>query len=188
MKLEIRTFIAIKIQPEEKLQKLLLFLKRNLNEERIKWVGDDNLHLTLRFLGDTNLNQVKALSEKLESVALRFNSFGFDIVGTGFFKNKGQPQVLFVNSNGFEKIQPLVNEIEEVITSLGFEKEFRPFKPHMTIGRIKFLKDKRRFYNIVDEVKDIELQKVSVGEFVLYQSILRAEGPVYKPLNTFKLK
>jgi len=188
MKDKIRTFIAIKIKPEKKLIDLLLEFRRLFNDERINWVSEDNFHLTLRFLGETTHEQVHALHSSLEQISNQFKKFEFKISGTGTFGPKSNPRVLFVNIHFPEEMEKLVKEIEKAMVLVGFYEELKPFRPHLTLGRIKYLNDRTRFLRILDEISQVDYQTVQVSEFVLYQSILRPEGPVYKPLKTYLLQ
>lgn len=184
----IRTFIAVKIKPEQKLIEQLHELKRLFKDERINWVPENNFHLTLRFLGDTTPEQLVAMHSSLEQLSNQFYAFDFQISGTGTFGSKGNPRVLFVNIQFPEVMRSLVNEIEEAVVSVGFHEELKPFRPHLTLGRIKHLENRTRFLQIVNEIPQLDYQNVRVSEFILYQSILQPSGPIYKTLKTYILR
>jgi RNA 2',3'-cyclic 3'-phosphodiesterase len=188
MKTHIRTFIAIKIEPEQKLIKQFRTFKTFFKDERINWVPEDNFHLTLRFIGNTTHEQLCALVERLNEVAVEQTSFAFKIEGAGYFKSKGNPRVLFLKIKEEEALKKLAEEVESAVTEIGFHAELKPFRPHLTLGRIKFLKNRNRFYAIIGEMPETVCQHVQVSEFVLYQSILRTEGPIYKSIQTFKFQ
>lgn len=187
MENNIRTFVAIKINPEQKLIAQSHEFKQLFKDERINWVPEDNFHLTLRFIGNTNTEQVHILCDILGELAKRINLFEFQISGTGYFGTKGNPRVLFANIKFSEEMKQLVNEIEKTVVSLGFHEELKPFRPHLTLGRIKHLENRSRFIRILDEMPQQHYQSVHVSEFILYQSILRPDGPVYQPIKTFVL-
>ncbi len=146
-----RTFIALKIQPEDKLLHLLGEFKMVLRDEAIKWVEPDSLHITLKFLGDTTTGQVKEVKEILAQIAGEFPDFQFQLKGMGYFKSKGQPRVLFVGIEGFDSLTHLVDNLQNSLEEIGFEKEKRAFKPHLTLARIKLLKNKSKFYSLVEK-------------------------------------
>lgn len=187
MKNTIRTFIAIKITPQQKLQELASRLKFALKEETIKWVETDNLHLTLRFLGETTSDQVHAIGNVLEKLKEKFQPFQFQLRGVGYFKRNNQPSVLFLKIESDQILKQLAKEIENEITNLGFKNETRNFKPHLTLARIKFVKNSNAFYSLVDDFKEKDIQVVEASEILFYQSILSSSGPEYKPLKTVKL-
>ena len=188
MSQNIRTFIAIKIKPGVELLNLINRCRNVFQDEDIKWVEENNLHLTLKFLGETSEIQVLEVKNILENIGARYSGFSFSLNGLGYFKSQRQPRVLFVGISDFKQMKIIAGELEDKLTNIGFEKETREFKPHLTLARIKFLKEKRRFFQFVDGYKNFSFQRVIVSEIIFYQSILRPEGPVYQPIKTFQLK
>lgn len=182
-----RTFIAIDVVPSEVLNNIIEDLQNVFSEENFSWVNKNKLHLTLKFIGNTSPSQIKRINDELKPAAEMFDSFTFRLAGIGFFKNKGIPKVLFVKIAESEKLNQLVSEIEKRMAAIGFQPESRPFSPHITIARIKFLKNSSVFYKTVDKYEDTLFQIVNINEIVFYESILKAEGTQYIPLNTFKL-
>lgn len=182
-----RTFIAIKITPERKLIDIFSTLKKSLEGESINWVDINNLHLTLRFLGETTHQQALEIVKSLENISLNYQPFQFSLKGAGFFKSKNQPRVLFLSVGNDVMLKQLAYEIEEGIVSLGFGREKRAFNPHLTVGRIKLIRNKNAFYSLVDENRNTEIQQVPVSELIFYQSILTSAGAVYKPIKIVQL-
>ena len=182
-----RTFIAIKIKPEPELLDLMVVCRENFNNEAIKWVDENNLHLTLKFLGNTSSNQTEEIKNILEEFAVGVPAFSFALKGLGYFKSKGKPRVLFASIYSFKAMEKIAGELEEQLFKLGFEKETRAFKPPLTLARIKFVKDKNHFYEFVGQYKNKKFQTVNVSEIIFYQSILKPQGPKYVPLKTIQL-
>ena len=187
MKNTIRTFIAIKIIPEKKLFDLICDFKKTLAGEEIHWIDIDNLHLTLSFIGETNDFQVTEITKMLETISKQFQPFQFELSGVSVFKNNTKPRVLFVSVEIDQVLMRLANEIRKICKTLGFKTEETTFNPHLTLGRIKFIKNKTDFYALVNKFCDSKLQSVIVSEVVFYQSILSSDGPVYKPIKIVKL-
>lgn len=183
----LRTFIAVDIEPSPELIQTMNDLKNKLSGEPVKWVSPNILHLTLKFLGDTKPSQVDEIGEELNQVSKMFSSFSFQLEGLGYFKNKGMPRVLFANINEGKVLQHMAAEIDNRLAKLGFEPEPRPFKPHLTFARIKFLKNKTVFYQAVEEYRETFFQAVPINELIFYRSVLNPEGPEYIPLNVLKL-
>lgn len=184
----LRTFIAVKIEPQPELTELIKHLKKTFEKEKIKWVEENNLHLTLKFLGDTSPLQVEAVKNILQETGANFSPFQFDLKGIGFFKRNRQPKVLFANIEKKDFLKQLAAEIDTRLADLGFEKEERDFNPHLTFGRIKYLRNKPRFYETVEEFKSNFIQKVEIDKIIYYQSILKPEGPEYKTIEKVGLK
>ncbi|MFW5832208.1 MAG: RNA 2',3'-cyclic phosphodiesterase [Prolixibacteraceae bacterium] len=184
----IRTFIAIKIHPEEALVRTMATLRRTLAGEAIKWVEANNLHLTLKFLGDTSPEQVEQVKKLLENITGKKQDFQITLSGLGFFKSRGMPRVLFARVHDFELLELLVEEIDEQLEKAGFEREKRKFKPHLTFARIKNIKDKRGFFQVIDKLKHTGFQKNKISEVIFYKSNLTPQGPVYEPLLKSQFK
>src|SRR5690606_19634795 len=127
MKETIRTFIAIKITPGKKLLEIVTELKKSLASEEIRWVDFDNLHLTLRFIGETNQFQVNEICEKLVVISKQFQPFQFKFKGISVFKKKTQPRVLFVSIENDLELKQMATEILELSKTLGFKSEENSF-------------------------------------------------------------
>jgi 2'-5' RNA ligase len=95
------------------------------------------------------------------------------------------PRVLFANIKEGEVLQHLAAEIDSRLAKLGFETETSPFKPHLTLARTKFLKNKKGFYEAVEKYRDTFMQTAKINEIIFYRSILKPEGPVYRELGSF---
>jgi len=183
----IRTFIAIKIQLQSKLNETLDELKNKLKGESIKWVERENLHLTLKFLGETHRNQVDKITQLLEESIGIYPGINLKLSGLGYFKTMGQPRVLFVNIVRNDSLTKLFELIGNKLAEIGFEKEKRRFSPHLTLARIKYLNNKKRFYSVIEEFRNSEFQESLVSKIVFYESILTQNGPIYKPLKIIQL-
>lgn len=178
----LRTFIAVKIKPQPGLLRLIRHFRKTFEQEKIKWVEENNLHLTLNFLGDTSSIQVEKVKELLQETGRNFSSFHFDLKGVGFFERNRQPKVLFADIENKDLLKKIAAEIDVRLADLGFEKEKRDFNPHLTLGRIKYLKNKVRFYETVEEYGNQYIQQVKIDEIIYYQSFLKPDGPAYKSL------
>jgi len=182
-----RTFLAVKIIPESKFLKIYSLVKNVLEGEVIKWIDQNNFHLTLRFLGETNQIQTEKVKQTLENIAVRFNSFDFCLKGIGYFKSRGNPKVLFLKIEKSQVLKQIADELNQQAVKLGYEEETREFKPHLTLGRIKFIKDKNKFYSLVKKFEETKIQRVNVSEIIFYQSILKPSGAIYRPIKTVQL-
>jgi len=183
-----RTFIAIKIMPEKKLLDIVSSIRKSLEGEAISWVDTNNLHLTLRFLGETSDAHVLKIKHLLDNISQNYHRFQFNLKGVGFFKSKNQPRVLFLSVENDLLLKQLAAEIEEMVISLGLSWEEKLYNPHLTLGRIKFLQNKNAFYSLADELNGAEIQSVTVSEIIYYQSVLSSAGAIYKPIHQVHLK
>lgn len=182
-----RIFIALKIEAAESLLRVISSLKTELKGEKISWTNPDNIHITLAFLGDTNEAQINAVSDMLNEKCKGYGRFELIIKGPDVFKSKGKPRVIWTGIEFSEKLVLLNQLILSGLKETGIEIEVCPFKPHLTIGRIKFLKDNELLKNIILNYQNVQIQKMEIYEVILYESILLQTGPVYKPIAKFKL-
>jgi 2'-5' RNA ligase len=182
-----RIFIAVKIEAGAELLRMISSFKALLGAESIKWVDPGNIHLTLAFLGDTEEKRITNLSSMLKEKCTDFGDFVFILKGTGIFKSYREPRVIWVGIKSSEKLLKLNDLIMNELKDAEFKTEDRPFKPHLTLGRIRSLKDIDNLKTVLEIYKNTEIQTVNVKEVVLFESILRQTGPLYKPLGKFNL-
>lgn len=183
----IRTFIAVNISSSERMQVLFDAVKEKLSGEIIKWATPDNFHITLRFLGETSPQEVENIKTELNKLSA-FPVFSFKIYGTGYFKRKGSPSVLFLKIKEDEQLSRLFSAVNFSMNKLGFGNEQREFKPHLTLGRIKYMKDRSGFYNVIKKLEYEFIQQEWITEIVFYKSVLSSSGPEYFPIQKVKLK
>ena len=182
-----RIFISIKIDPGNTLMRVHSSLKSVLGRERINWVDPANIHLTLAFLGDTEEDRIKVAGIMLKQKCSGFGEFGFSLSGAGVFRDYSDPEVIWIGIEESGKLISLNNDIKRGLEDTGFKTDNRPFKPHITIGRIKFFKDPGALREALEPYQNIFIQEVPVSEVILYESILKPSGPVYRPAGKFRL-
>jgi len=182
-----RIFIALKVEPGDILLRMHSSLRSLLGNEKIKWVDPGNIHLTLAFLGDTDDDRIKIAGIMLKNTCSGFGEFDFTLAGTGIFKSYNDPKVIWIGIEESEKLRKLNDIINTGLKDTGFKVEDRPFKPHLTFGRIRFVKDIDALRSALERYQNNPIQKVQVKEVILYESILKPTGPVYKPAGIFRL-
>ncbi len=182
-----RIFIALKIDPGTRLTGILRSLKSLAAEEKINWVDPVNIHITLAFLGDIEDDRIKIAGLLLKRECSGFGEFTFILNGVGLFRNFRDPRIIWVGIAEPETLVRLFEKIASGLKDTGFKVEDRPFKPHITIGRIKLLKNTEILKSFLDEYSEVEIQEINVKEVILFESILRPAGPIYKPIGRFTL-
>lgn len=182
-----RTFLAIKTPISKQTAEFIQNIKFALKDEKIKWVEDWNLHITLFFIGDIDENIIDEISNKLTNNLGGIKSFNLICEGVGVFKNVYKPKVIWFGIRQSEDLTNLKLAVDKVISSFGFTIEERDFKPHLTIGRVKFIKNKDKIKDILEKYKEIEVQNFSINEVIFYESKLTPKGPVYEVLKKFPL-
>ena len=182
-----RLFIGIKIDISKELKDFIINLKKEFNNEKFKWVDYKNFHITLKFLGDTEERFIPHISKALKMSAESNSKFTLQLKGIGVFKKIANPRVLWIGIEKNEKMINLFNSIEDNLEILGIQKEKREFNPHLTISRIKFLKNKKGLLNHILKNTNKEWDKIEVAKFTLYESILKKQGPTYLEVENFNL-
>lgn len=178
-----RTFIALKVEPQKEMSDCFRHLRDVLKTEKIKWVDPGKLHITLRFLGDTDPRQVIATGKILQETVPEFIHPEIVFSGMGLFRNIRDPRVLWIGMDPGRILPELKLAIDRKLAGIGFPEEERNFRPHLTLGRIKFIRDRDILEGLIREYRDTAFQKNSVDEIIYYESILRPEGPEYLPLK-----
>jgi 2'-5' RNA ligase len=181
-----RLFIAIKIKPDQHFLDVYQTLRNDLSHEKIKWVPEENLHLTLRFLGETNENKIDRITKAITEASIK-RQFEFSVKDTGIFGSSYRPKVIWFGITPKEDLQKLAGLINQSLSRIGYTNDRQNFVPHLTAGRIKELSDKTLFQNIISKYKTQFLQKVNVNEIILFESVLLKQGATYRTLETFKL-
>jgi RNA 2',3'-cyclic 3'-phosphodiesterase len=183
-----RIFIAVKTEPGETLLRIHSSLRSLLASERITWTDPANIHITLAFLGETEDVLIKVVSIMLKQKCTGFGDFSFSLKGTGIFKNYRDPKVIWIGIEHSEELVKLYNEINGGLNDAGFKTEVRPFRPHITLGRIKSIKNPEAMRSALEKYKDAFIQEIQVKEVILYESILKPTGPEYRVIGKFILK
>ena len=185
----IRTFIAIEIDPaiQESLNNLQLELKKSGAD--VKWVKKDNIHLTLKFLGDTSEENIATISTLLARSTGFLPSFSVGITEAGAFPGIENPRVIWAGVHDpQETIAKIARSLEENLASIGFVKEERDFDPHITLGRVRTSLNK---FNLVKSLKSLKMPPdllLPIEKITLFKSTLTPQGPIYEVLKTVSLK
>jgi RNA 2',3'-cyclic 3'-phosphodiesterase len=182
-----RLFAAVKINPDKAFMDRLHRLESQLKHEKIKWVEDQNIHITLKFFGETEEERIPGISRVLQAVAEKTPVFGLSLKGLGVFGSSYNPKVVWAGIEPYDHLAGLMKMVHTELATIGFEPDRQNLVPHLTIGRIRFLKDKSLFQKILDAEKEIASEAMIIDSFHLYESILRREGPLYIALKTFPL-
>jgi 2'-5' RNA ligase len=181
-----RLFVAIHIEPFEEFTDAFLVIREEMAAERIKWVEEENLHLTLKFIGEVDDEMIRKIDLQLKTVPY-LGGIDFSIEGVGLIRNLSDPRALYANIKNRSTLEILNREIDARLADAGIEAGTKIFMPHLTLGRIKFLRDKDLLKAILDDFRNTYFQKVSCKEFILFESILTPKGPIYKRLSAYPI-
>jgi RNA 2',3'-cyclic 3'-phosphodiesterase len=183
----IRAFIGVQIAPEVRAKISAAINQLAPAIPGIRWVPEDNFHFTLMFLGTIEESRLESVSEALVKAARPFRQFTISAKRLGVFPDLKRARVLWVGLEG-DEMPALATSIETVLEPVGFPRETRIFRPHLTVGRWRHpssshqeLGDKLKRWN------NIEFGESVIDEVILFQSVLKPTGAVYRPLKVVRL-
>ena len=185
----IRCFIAIEIP--ETIQNQLAHIQGALRDgiKKASWVKPGNIHLTLKFLGDVDPDDLKPIGEAIEEVATRHRSFSMRIGGVGAFPNFARPRVMWAGVKvGSDRISALAQDINVALSNCGFLLDTKKFNPHLTIARLKERVDLRPYTDRYRQYDRIAGAEMNVNIISLIQSQLHPTGAIYSTLQSYSLR
>lgn len=180
----IRAFIAINISQEieQRLRVISSDLQQSLRGIPIRWVPVENIHLTLKFLGDVSIANLDLLKKMLEGEAAHHQPFEFSVGELGAFPSIRRPRVIWVSVQAPQELSALQNGIDAETARLGYPRDDRPFSPHLTLGRVSrgaTHEDARRISEALSSYKVGYIGAAQVNTVHLYRSDLKPSGAVY---------
>jgi 2'-5' RNA ligase len=181
----IRSFIAFDIDDENvkrklaKIQHLLMQTGADL-----KLVETENIHVTMRFLGEISPNMVDKIFEEMKK--LQFTPFIIQLKGVGVFPSLNYPRVVWAGiTEGANKLQSVFEQLEPKIRTLGFAADSKGFSPHLTIARVRSAKNKPQLADFVERNVDCDFGTIKADCLFLKRSVLSPKGPTYSTLKEF---
>lgn len=183
MAAKIRTFIALELP--DQIIRLVAALQTELKGRglRLRWVRSQNMHLTLKFLGDTPTDHTPAIAAAVQSAAKCAAPLQLTVQGMGVFPGIRRPRVLWTGLGGqVDLLQQLHGGLEEQLEGLGIAREKRSFKAHLTLARIKAPLDTQVLIQAIEGAGGFVSEPFQIREVVLFQSELHTQGARYTAL------
>ena len=183
-----RLFVAIPVDDQIKRRMLRVCDDIDVGDARVRWCSAEQLHLTLKFIGEVAESLVMPICDAVQQVAQKTQPFDMEIGETGCFPPNGPARVVWIggcDSSG--TLLQAVHALEDNLVPLGIEKEKRTFSEHFTIGRVKFDHSRGKLRESVRAVV-FDACRQAVRELVLYQSTLCQSGAQYAPVLRAKLQ
>jgi 2'-5' RNA ligase len=184
-----RAFIAIELP--EAVQSELARLQGQLAkaEADVKWVEEDNLHVTMRFLGEIPEPQRQAIEQLLSRIASHTDRIPLSLSHVGAFPSLSAPRVIWVGiEQGSEALSQMAREIEEGLQTLDLPKEDRAFAAHVTVGRVRSFRNRAQLTSRLKEVVWEPPEPFVVAHLTFFQSALIGSGPIYTPIARLPFK
>ncbi|MBF0224803.1 MAG: RNA 2',3'-cyclic phosphodiesterase [Desulfobacterales bacterium] len=188
----IRAFIAVEIP-----QNIFPFLKKTCENfksiikktNRISWVNIENIHITLKFLGDINIDAIDKIKEAIKITAKQISPFSLKLKEIGVFPSVRKPRVIWLGiSENVKKLITLNEILEDNMEKIGFSKEEKQFKAHITMARVKEIKSYEEIANAINSVSAPESESFMCDKLILFQSTLKPTGAIYNKIIVEPLK
>jgi len=180
-----RGFIAIDVNTTPNILNLLKDIT-NSNAD-VKLVEPQNIHITLKFLGDVEKDNIDDIEQIMKDSVKEIEPFTIKLNGTGVFPNQNYIRVIWIGIKDAEIIETISRSIDERLSQLGFKREKRGFSAHLTIGRVKTAKNKQLLLKAIEDYKDSEFSTQEINSIKLKKSDLTPKGPIYTTLREVKL-
>ena len=189
----LRTFIAVEIPSgiQTAIANSTISLKNELAKKLVRWVAPQNVHLTLKFLGDVSSTTIEHLAETLKREAASHATFSMCVGGLGAFPTPRRVRVIWVGLEAPPALEALRRGVETAAAQLGYAPEERPFSPHLTIGRVgqtASASDLQRIRSALEATKVGVLGTIRVDAVHIFKSDLQPGGSVYTHLYALPLK
>jgi RNA 2',3'-cyclic 3'-phosphodiesterase len=189
----LRAFIAIDLSDDlqKAISRLTSQLQARAGKTSVRWVAAENLHLTLKFLGDVSPTNVEAIQESIKVEAEKASGFTLQVGKLNAFPNLKRPRVIVLSMDTPPELTSLQRGIDSETTRLGYPSEDRVYSPHLTLGRVRenaSAIDLSLLATAISEMQPGPLPSVSVERINLYKSDLRPGGSVYTRLYSTPLK
>ncbi len=184
----VRSFVRLGIGADVRHRMAEVQQRLQAAKASVRWVAAENLHVTLKFLGDIAEDRVSEVLDALGRAAENVEPFAMCAGGLGAFPNLRRPRVVWAGvGDGAEQATKLAEAVERELRSLGFQREKRPFSAHITLGRVKSFVGASALTGLIREHADAEFGTIGVDEIALMQSDLRPSGAVYSLLGQMPL-
>lgn len=179
-----RLFVALDV-PEDTRQALAALIRKFEGICRgARWVRAENLHITLKFIGEVEEAKLSAIETCLSQLNSR-DPFEIKFHRFGFFPNERRPRVFWVGMESGPSMAELATEIDSNLQPMGVPHEEKEFRPHLTLARFNTLDGLSKLQEFVSGLAEQEFGKTTAREFHLYQSVLKRGGAEYTRLATF---
>ncbi|HXR32759.1 MAG TPA: RNA 2',3'-cyclic phosphodiesterase [Verrucomicrobiae bacterium] len=179
-----RLFIAIEISAVVRAALAAMLKEFRAIAPQVKWVRPENMHITLKFLGETDSSKLKAVQAALSAIRSS-EAATFHFRGLGFFPNEKRAKVFWAGMEASPNLPALAAEIDRAMHKIGFPLEDRPFTPHLTLARLQPPGLSLKLAAVAQESASRDLGSLTTREFHLIESRLKPGGAEYTTLQSF---
>lgn len=181
-----RGFIAVEVPVSSQIKSFQRDIKQT--NARVKLVEPENIHITVKFLGDTPLNQIQVIESLMKDAISSVKPHTIRLEGTGVFPNENYIKVIWIGIKEAEQLSTIASMLNDQCTKIGVKKDKRGFSAHLTIGRMKSAQGKDQIVHLLQKYHDTCFAEIPVNELHLKKSTLTPTGPIYETLSTIKIE
>ena len=178
----VRTFIAVDIDHAVRGELAKLQLRLKQAHADVRWVKPENIHLTLAFLGDVDIDRIRPLEAAMDQNLQRLEKFSLTFADTGTFGKPRRPRIIWAGINDSQPLMELQRKTTDALREAGVGFDAKPFSPHLTIGRVKSPKHVAALLDELEKEKATEIGSVEISEVLLFKSVLKSGGAEYSVL------
>jgi RNA 2',3'-cyclic 3'-phosphodiesterase len=182
-----RLFFATHIQPLPILESFFAQIKQDFHFDNISWAKPEQMHITLRFFGETPQSRIPHICNALKKALHKEQLFSIQLRQLKMFGSRYHPQVLWLGVDDKGPLKNLFAKTQSSLSDAGFEGDRQNFVPHLTLGRLKKIDNLPHFQSVLDRYSDVFAGEYTIDEFVLYESLLRPQGALHIPVEKFLL-
>lgn len=175
-----RAFIAIEVPVSQELQDFSRAVKGT--GAFLKMVNLAKVHITLKFLGDTDESLVPEIEDIMKEAVSGIQPFTMKLKGAGAFPNLNRISVIWAGMENADALGEIARKIDGGLVTLGFQAEKRKFSPHVTVTRVKGSKNKDKLVDVINQFQHKEFGEVPVDKIILKKSVLTPQGPIYSDI------
>jgi 2'-5' RNA ligase len=185
MKTTIRTFVAVEIGEAIRRAAAGLVEQLRTASADVTWVAPHNMHLTVKFLGDVAAERIPQVSATVAEAVADVRAFDLEVRGLGAFPNVSRPRTIWIGTGtGEAELAMVAERLETSLAKLGFAREGRPFRGHLTVGRVRRPSPALAAVSqILREQGDLEFGRTTIREVVVFSSQLERGGPIYEAMS-----
>jgi 2'-5' RNA ligase len=181
-----RGFIAVEVPVTDQIKNFQHDI--NQTEANVKLVEPENIHITLKFLGDIPVNQIDMIESIMHDAVFSVKKHKITLESTGVFPNENFIKVIWIGIKGTDQLSMIADVLNQKCTKIGVKKDKRGFSAHLTIGRMKSARGKEQIVDILRSYEDTLFAEIPVDSIHLKKSTLTPDGPIYETLSTISLK
>jgi len=187
-----RTFVAIDFSPQirGKIGEIIEYFKTQTPDYALKWVEPQNLHMTIKFLGEVSEGHLRTIKDVLSDTLEGRSAFEIEVTGMGMYPSGQKPRVIWLGVEGSETLKDIHKSLDQALQKASIPPDKRGLSPHLTIARVRRNVETLIVQDIgktLSQFKIDSLGKCTIDRIVLYKSTLTPSGPIYDPLLSIPL-